>query len=453
MKKSLFITLLLCFSGALLANNGSEQKAKGAHPYKTAENENVAQSFSHWSLTPHIGFSVFDGDFRSELKHPVGLPSAGLDVEYSFTPVWGLGLNYTFDMYQVKGKSGEHNANTLLDGHLHKAAAYLSMDFINLFYPKAKRKIFSLQAVVGAGYAWFKNKKMYHDDPTVNPTWTRGHTDEYINEDGEKAPSSSSGYEGEAYLQAGLNFEFNLNRTVALGLRGTYNYFFTDRTDGRGYSGPYATASKNNDGIADVTLNLRFKLAAVSKTHVRNISNLDTWTKPQYITTQETIYIQQRDTVFIREKAAPTTSTAAMFVDQDNSQNTYVYYLYFGKGKSSLSERGLVTVQQIADRMQEDGDLYAVVIGYSDNTGSADLNYALCDKRAESVADELASEYGIPRDHIYSMGMGKIIGQRSQGAYGPNRRAVIRLVDKSTFDRLKEELKDKRAEREEENND
>lgn len=447
MKKSLLITSLLCLSLALMAQE-TEQKVKGAHPYKTAENEHIAPEFSHWSLTPHIGFNIFDGDFRSEQKHPVGYPSAGLDIEYSFTPVWGFGLNYTFDMYKVTGKPGEHNVNTLLEGHLHQAGAFLSMDFMGLFFPRAKHKIFSLHAIAGAGYAWYHSNKMYHDDPTNHPTWTRGHTDEYINEDGEKAPSTMSGYEGEAYIKAGLNFDFNLNRTLALGLRATYNYFFTDRTDGRGYSGPYATASKNNDGIADISLYMRFKLKAVSKTHVRNISDLAIWERPEVITNQQTLVI--RDTVYVTEQVVPATSTAASFVAQDNAQNNYIYYVYFGKGKSRLSERGLVTVQQMADRMQEDDDLYAVVIGYSDNTGSADLNYVLCDKRAESVADELASEYGIPRDRIFAVGMGKIVGQRSQGAYGPNRRAVIRLVDKNTFDRLKEELKDKRAEREEE---
>ena len=45
------------------------------------------------------------------------------------------------------------------------------------------------------------------------------------------------------------------------------------------------------------------------------------------------------------------------------------------------------------------------------------------------------------------MGMGKLIGHRSTAAYGPNRRAAIRLVDKATFERMKQDLDDKRANR------
>ena len=92
MKKNLLLASLLCLSVALVAQE-KEQKVKGAHPFKLAENEEVAQEFSHWSLTPHVGFNAFDGDFNSEMKHPIGYPTAGLDIEYSFTPVWGLGVN------------------------------------------------------------------------------------------------------------------------------------------------------------------------------------------------------------------------------------------------------------------------------------------------------------------------------------------------------------------------
>lgn len=442
MKKSIFIASLLWISVALMAQE-TEQKVKGAHPFKTAENEEVAKEFSHWSLTPHIGFNAFDGDFNSEMKHPIGYPTAGLDIEYSFTPVWGLGLNYTFDMYKVTGKGGT-NAKTLLEGHMHKADLYVSMDFMNLFYPKAKRKIFSLQAIVGGGYAWYKNDKMYHDDPSVNPTWKRGQTAYYINEDGENAPSYMTDYSGQLFLQAGLNFEFNLNRTISLGVRGTYNYFINDYIDGRGYAGPSAVASKNNDGIVDVTLNMRFKLMAVKKTHVRNIASMDAWNKPDLSQIHDTVIIKH-DSIIIRETIEQlATATAASVSIEENPQ---YYYVYFNNAKSNLDEKALVTIQQVADRMEEEQDKYAVIIGYCDNTGSSSLNYALGDKRAANVADELLAEYGIPEDHIFAAGVGKVVGRRSQGAYAPNRRAAIRIVDKDTFDRLKAELEGKRADR------
>jgi hypothetical protein len=75
-----------CLPVFLLAQE--EQEVKGAHPYKTEENKEVAQEYAHWSITPHLGFNFFDGDFNSEMKHAVSIPNAGLSVEYAFTPVW-----------------------------------------------------------------------------------------------------------------------------------------------------------------------------------------------------------------------------------------------------------------------------------------------------------------------------------------------------------------------------
>ena len=438
MKKSLFIISLLCFSMVMVAKE-KEDDVKGAHPFKVDENEEVAEEFAHWSLTPHVGFNYFDGDFNSEMQHAVAIPNAGLDVEYSFTPVWGLGVNYMFDMYNVTGKPGFDNVDTLLNGHMHKAGLYVSMDFMNLFYPKAKKKIFSANAILGGGYAWYKSTAMYHDNPDVNPTWVKFHTTGYINEYGDHAPSYMTDYKGELYLQAGLGLEFNLNRTLALGVRATYTYFVNDYIDGRGYAGPNAVASKNNDGIVDVTLNMRFKLEAVSKTHVRNISGPDTWKKeeakePQYV--HDTVIIKH-DSIIIRE-------TIKQYAQRDKQR---VYYVYFNTNKSNLDDKGLITIQQVADVLEEDSTLYAVVTGYCDNTGSAALNYALGDKRADNVIDELREEHGIDSERVYAMGLGKLVGKRSQAAYGPNRRAVIRLVDKRTFDRMKNDLDEKRANR------
>ena len=439
MKKSVFLISLLCMSVTLMAQQ-EEQKLKGAHPYKVDENEEVAPGFAHWSLTPHVGFNAFDGDFHSEMKTCVAIPNAGLDLEYSFNPVWGLGLSYMYDMYTVTAKPDANNADTLLNGNMHKIGLFLSMDFANLFFPNAKKKIVGVQGIIGGGYALYKSKTMYHDNPTANPTWTRGNTINYINEDGDNAPSYMSNYEGQMYLQAGLNVEFNLNRTMALGIRATYNYFINDYIDGRGYAGMNAVASKNNDGIADITLNMRFKLMAVSKTHVRNISSFGVLEKPIDYSPKcvhDTVIIERHDSIIVREH----------IIEHAQKEQEKLFYVYFENNKSKLDDKGLITIQQVADRLEEDTALYAVVTGFCDNTGSSSLNYALGDKRADNVIDELREEHAIPSDHLYAMGMGKLAGRRSQAAYGPNRRAVIRLVDKETFERMKLDLDDKRANR------
>ncbi len=431
MKRSLLAVLLACAS---LAVTGQETgvAVKGAHPYKTEENETVATEYAHWSIIPHIGFNVFDGDFNSEKQHSVSIPNAGIALEYAFTPVWSLGIDYMFDRYGVPARQGQgtDNADVLLKGYMHQLGAYMSMDVLPLFFPHAKRKIVNIQPFVGAGHSWYRNQVMYDDD-------SRGHTGSYIWSDGATGPKSMDAYKGAFFVRGGLNVEFNLNRTLALGIRAQYNYFMHDYVDNRGFSGINAVASKNNDGIADITLNMRFKLEAVKKTHERNITHEFAAKDegPRYV--HDTVIIRH-DSVIVREKYKQVVTTKTP---------QRVYYVYFPTNKSVLDEKALITIQQVADVMAEDTALYAVVTGYCDNTGSDKLNYALGDKRAGNVMGELRDEHAIHADHLYSTGMGKLIGHRSQAAYGPNRRVAIRLVDKAAFERMKSELSDKRAQR------
>ena len=138
-----------------------------------------------------IAMLYFDGDFNSEMQHAIWFPNAGLDLEYDFNPVWGLGLSYMFSRYGVTGLPGFDNADKLLEGYMHKAGLYVSMDFMNLFFPRAKKKIFSANAIVGGGYAWYKSTTYFPDDDAHG----RGHT-------AQQTPMAMDKYNGQLYLQA-----------------------------------------------------------------------------------------------------------------------------------------------------------------------------------------------------------------------------------------------------------
>ena len=445
MKKSLLVISMLCFSVALFAQEEEQSsEVKGAHPYKVEENKEVAPEFAHWSLIIHGGFSAFDGDFTSEMKHCVAVPAAGVSLEYNFTPVWSVGIEYMYDMYTVTGKGDPVSVDTLLYGHMHKAGGYLAMDFVNLIFPRAQKKIVSIIPQVGGGAAWYRRACYYKDDmyydaskgKWINPTHGRGNTINYVNADGDYAGDYDKDYNILGYIQAGVNVDFNVNRTLAVGVRANYTYFTRDYVDGRGYHKQSASsyASKNNDGIFDVTANLRIKFEAVKKTHVRNIASFDIWEKQQEIQPCHDTVIIRHDSIIVRET----------FEQFEKEQET-VYYVYFDNNKANLDNKALITIQQVADRLAEDSTLYAVVTGYCDNTGSDKLNFALGDKRAFNVVDELQAEHGIDSTHLHGRGLGKIIGRRSQASYSPNRRAAIRLVDKETFDRMKENLDEQHA--------
>jgi len=440
MKRGLLIVTMLGFAMSFMAQEvrivPSEQEEgkmdtiiiKGAHPWRNSENEHgIIRDFTHLSLSPMIGFNVFDGDFTSEMKNAVSGPSLGLQFEYCFTPVWSIGAEYMWARYHVAGKNNSSTAKTLLNGNMHKIALDLNMDAISLFFPHWNRKLFNGFATVGAGHMWYRNSIMY-------PDYTRGHTADY-------EASSMDGYKGKFFIQLGVAFEVNLNRTFAVGARATYDYFMDDYTDNRGYTTDYALASKNNDGLFDVVLYTRIKFNAIKKTHTRNVYSLDSWkldglAGPQQVA-HDTVIIERHDSIIVREVV---TQEVMREIEYDNTQ---YYYAYFANASSELNERALVTIQQVADRLNDDEELYAVVIGYCDNTGTKDMNFVLGDKRAEGVISELHDVYDISINRMYGIGMGKIAGKgRSSAAYGPNRRAVIRLVNKTTFNRMKEELEE-----------
>lgn len=460
MKKGLLIGLLVCFSAAMMAQSEeavqpqTTDSLKGVHPYKLEENEKgVKPEIAHWSIIPHIGFSAFDGDFTSEMKHTVAIPSVGLGVEYNFTPIWNIGIEYMYDMYNVTG--AKNAADTLLTGHMHKAGAYLSLDLINLMFPRAHKKIVSIFPYVGGGMAFYKRAKYYMDDmyydaqkgQMINPTHGRGNTTGYINADGELGPDRDKKYQMLGYLQAGVNLEFNLNRTLALGVRANYSYFTRDYMDGRGYHKQSSSsyASKNNDGIFDVTLNMRFKLEAVKKSHPRNMPSYSEFDKllaaGEDAQPATNMMAPAHDTVIIRHD-----SIIIREIIREKKQPR-IYNVYFDNDKDELRQDAQTTIQEAAMAMEEDPTLYAVVIGYCDNTGSKAHNYDLGDRRSNNVHNELAEEYGIPAEHIYNAGVGKIAARKSDKSFGPNRRVSIHLVDKETFELMKLELDDKNSNR------
>ncbi len=414
------IVAILCSMSIFAAKT---EDPKGAHPWKLSENENgVAPEFAHWSIALEGGFNAFDGDFASEMKHAVFAPAVGLALEYNFTPMWTIGLQMHYDMYRVTGQGDKQHADILLDGMMIRGHGYLAFDLMSACYPRAKRKIFGLELMVGGGCGSFKNSIYYPDDSRQHTATNEPQSDETF----------SKVY---PYLLAGTLFNFNLGRVTSLGVKATYTYYIKDLIDGRGSSSP---ASKNNDGIIDVTLHLRFKLASIKKTHVKNIASYAAFdAMNRKAPEKDTLVISHTDTLYMMGDGG----TGGMH----NFNEDDYFYIYFEHNKNNLDDKALIEVQQLANRLKREGDLCAEITGYADNTGTEDHNENLGVLRAQNIRDELVEEHNIDPSRItYSSG-GTIYGGRSSGSYTPNRRADVHLMPCSEFEDIKRANDDRAA--------
>ena len=74
------------------------------------------------------------------------------------------------------------------------------------------------------------------------------------------------------------------------------------------------------------------------------------------------------------------------------------------------------------------------VEGGTDSVGNADYNYALSERRADSVIQYLASQHNIPAHKIYLIGLGKdkpVELNKTRDGRAKNRRVDVRLMTNS----------------------
>lgn len=395
--------LVLCALQGLYANDTTSITSENY----TSDFVFVKPNTSHWSLFLDAGGNLFDGDLGRGIN-PFYAPTIGVGFAYNFNTTWGIGAEYMFSMHQVK--RGE---NMLLKGNMHRAHAFVTFDIFNVWRPYDPSKIFALNLIAGggAGYNSFK----------VDSTYAMSKPEKF-------AP----------LLVVGADFQFNVSKNVALGLKGLYSYsMMGDALDGR-------IKGTSNDGVVDVMLSVRYKIGAKKKTHTLNRdydlnyidqlrNNVARSVEP---VVQQALASEERkrdtivvfDTIVVKEPVAP-----AKVV------NT-IFYAYFDLNKSELNSDALKAIQQAAAQVEANKDLYVEIIAYGDNTGSVEYNTNLTKARVENVAAELCKEYGIASERIVGHSGGIIKGKHSTGAYAPNRRAEIRLINKEEFDTISQEL-------------
>jgi OmpA-OmpF porin, OOP family len=126
------------------------------------------------------------------------------------------------------------------------------------------------------------------------------------------------------------------------------------------------------------------------------------------------------------------TSTVA---NLDNYRVVNEASVEFGFNKDNLTKDAKQQLDQLAANIANTKGYIIAVEGGTDSVGDAEYNYALSQRRANSVIQYLASQYNVPAHKIYLIGLGKdkpVDSNKTAAGRAKNRRVDIRLMTNTT---------------------
>jgi OmpA-OmpF porin, OOP family len=103
----------------------------------------------------------------------------------------------------------------------------------------------------------------------------------------------------------------------------------------------------------------------------------------------------------------------------------------FGFNRDNLTPKSKEALDQLAGSISGTKGYIITLEGGTDSVGSADYNYDLSQRRANSVIQYLASKYQVPAHKIYVIGLGKdkpVETNKTSAGRADNRRVDVRLM-------------------------
>ncbi len=109
----------------------------------------------------------------------------------------------------------------------------------------------------------------------------------------------------------------------------------------------------------------------------------------------------------------------------------------FGFNKDNLTQKAKDALDQLAGQISNTKGYIIALEGGTDSVGSADYNYDLSQRRANSVIQYLASKFNVPAHKIYVIGLGKdkpVDSNKTSAGRADNRRVDVRLMTNTVGD-------------------
>lgn len=423
---------------------------------------------SNWSITLEGGLNMFDGDIKQDynqiLPNSVMGLSYGGSVEYTINPAWSMGVEYYY--LPVKAEGFYYS----LKNTMHNADYFMAINVLKAFNSHSNSK-WGLWATLGIGMAAYS-------------------VDYQTTIDGPVSINSLSGYYGLDYDQnfsdgmslvvpVGAIVEYNLSKSLALGAKFQYRTYNKDNLDGRSYWGV------TNDYLGLGTLQLRWKINAKNRDHVRNINmvqynNVDLNLNNDIDAMQNKINALQKElddlkpnmsklmnmqpavdlipdlknriTNLENRPVAPVAPVLTPEVDIDSDHdgvpdnrdqepntpaNTAVDFwgkaikaytidesgIYFDFNKSDIDAAGFKAIKMAADKLKADPSLVVEVRGFADYVGTPEYNTKLSQRRADTVKNELVTKYNIDPARVIANGKGRLLEPKRE--FRGNRRCTF----------------------------
>src|SRR5712692_10229774 len=184
--------------------------------------------------------------------------------------------------------------------------------------------------------------------------------------------------------------------------------------------------AKNSKDIKDVDVRAQAGIQAV------NTKTADVEQKAQAANQSASSAQQMADTA--NSRVGVLTNTVA---NLDNYRPVAETSVKFGFNKDNLTPKSMEALDQLAGSIAGTKGYIIALEGGTDSVGSADYNYDLSQRRANSVIQYLASKYNVPAHKIYVIGLGKdkpVETNKTSTGRADNRRVDVRLMTNTVGD-------------------
>jgi outer membrane protein OmpA-like peptidoglycan-associated protein len=137
----------------------------------------------------------------------------------------------------------------------------------------------------------------------------------------------------------------------------------------------------------------------------------------------------------VREEAMKqdVVATAAEIKNDVNTAGKVIFYgIYFDTDKAVIKPESDPTLKEIAKFLRDNTGTNVFIVGHTDNAGDFNHNMTLSKDRANAVANELVSKYGIGKNQITPGGVGPLsplASNETKDGMAKNRR--VELVKKN----------------------